>query len=99
MSNGGLLLAILPTILVAGALRLWALWLAWGWFLVPLGMPEATWPHVAGVGTALAAMTYADRTTNTKEGLSAREVQTLLVRALVSPVVLLGFIWLWHALM
>jgi hypothetical protein len=54
------LVRFILAVLVDASATVWlgfAFWKLWGWFFVPLGLPEVTMPHALGIAVTVAVAT------------------------------------------
>ena len=88
----GALILFIPSILFSG----WVVMLLWGWFIVPLGMPEVGLALALGISVLVSAITPVNYHLMEKEGRSSFYK---IVFNLIMNAVLLGFGFIVHLFM
>lgn len=81
----------LSTIVVAIVLRAWVLTVLWGWFLVPLGIPEVSIPTAIGIALILGLFTQHLAKEENKE---KNIIADIGIRAIGAPIVSLVLGWI-----
>lgn len=68
---------------VAIVLRGFVVMFGWGWFIVPLGVPEIGFAHALGVSAFVATMTHQLSTTEDTKPASQQMIQGIIVNLLM----------------
>lgn len=89
--------AWLALIVVSVPLRGWILSVLWSWFVVPLGAAGIDMWHAAGFAAIVTLLTHRSESEESED--TSKLWGRLIAAAVVLPLLMLAFGWLFHLLM
>ncbi len=90
-------MALMASMVLLYAVRGWAVALAWGWFMVPLGVPLVT--VLGAVGLLLLMGIMQGNTSTQGKSKAAAEVAAVVTELLAYTLMMLGLAYVAHLLM
>ena len=86
------MLVILTVLFFSTVYTIWGglvLSILWGWFIVPLGLPEIGLANAIGVSLVVGFLTRHHAT-------SEKDLSDRIIESLITPLIVLGFGWVVH---